>query len=228
MRQWRHHRPGYDRSRQDFEEGEAVMKPINAPWKSNRPRRCVKSSSGQSLVEFAMTLPLFLLMVLGVIEVSYALYDQHIITRLSREGSNLISRDTTLQDAGTAMISVASPPVNFQGNGSKLIFSAIRRATSGRNAGQPILYQRYEIGGLAAQSLLTTRGTGAFGGPPDFVALDPNNDVALQITNLPSSVALSNSGLIFLTEVYNTHALISPFEKFGLRLPATLYSSAYF
>ena len=61
------------------------------------------AASGQSLVEFAIILPLVLLIVLGVVEVGYALLDQHVVTKLTREGSNLISRDTTLQDAATAM-----------------------------------------------------------------------------------------------------------------------------
>ena len=36
---------------------------------------------------------------LGVVETSYGLLDQHVVTKLTREGSNLISRDTSLQDA---------------------------------------------------------------------------------------------------------------------------------
>ena len=45
-------------------------------------------------------MPLVLVLVLGVIEVGYALLDQHVVTKLTREGSNLISRDTSLADAG--------------------------------------------------------------------------------------------------------------------------------
>ena len=51
------------------------------------------------------------MLVLGVVEVSYALLDQHVVTKLTREGSNLISRDTSLQDAATAMRSMSSRPV---------------------------------------------------------------------------------------------------------------------
>ena len=88
-------------------------------------------SSGQSLLEFAVILPLVLLLVLGVIEVGYALLDQHVVTRLTREGSNLISRDTSLADAATAMKTMSSRPVNFA-NGSRLIFSVLRQgATTG-------------------------------------------------------------------------------------------------
>ena len=59
----------------------------------------MRSARGQSIVEFAIILPFLLLIVLGVVETSYALLDQHVVTKLAREGSNLISRDTSLTQA---------------------------------------------------------------------------------------------------------------------------------
>ena len=64
-------------------------------------------------------LPLVLVIVLGVVEIGYALLDQHVVTKLTREGSNLISRDTTLQDAATAMRDMSSRPVDFDQRHSK-------------------------------------------------------------------------------------------------------------
>ena len=63
--------------------------------------RRLLDARGQSLVEFAFLMPLILVVALGVIEFGYALLDQHVVTKLTREGSNLISRDTTLEDAIT-------------------------------------------------------------------------------------------------------------------------------
>ena len=66
--------------------------------------RIVRSSSaGQSIVEFALVLPFLVVLVLGLTELGYALLDSHIVTKLTRESSNLISRDSSLQDAATAM-----------------------------------------------------------------------------------------------------------------------------
>ena len=88
--------------------------------------------SGQTLLEFALVVPLVLLLVLGVVEVGYALLDQHVVTKLTREGSNLISRDTSLADAATAMRSMSSRPVNFNDGSSKVIFSVVKKvATAG-------------------------------------------------------------------------------------------------
>ena len=135
--------------------------------------RTLGDSSGQSLVEFAIVLPLVLLLVLGVVEVGYALLDQQVVTKLTREGSNLISRDTTLEDAATALRTMTSRPVDFA-NGSLMIFSVLRRgATTGTaNYNQIILYQRYVFGNDTGTSKLITAGGGSFDGAPDYEAFN--------------------------------------------------------
>lgn len=47
----------------------------------------VSGSAGQSLVEFALVLPVFLLIVLGVIEVSRAVWQENTLAYAAREGS---------------------------------------------------------------------------------------------------------------------------------------------
>ena len=69
--------------------------------------RRLKDARGQSIVEIPILMPLALTVALGVIEFGYALLDQHVITKLTREGSNLISRDSTLEDAATALRSMS-------------------------------------------------------------------------------------------------------------------------
>ncbi len=193
-----------------------------------RTRR-LSSSSGQSIVEMALVLPLALVMVLGVIEVGYALLDQHVITKLTREGSNLISRDVTLLDAGAAMQTMVTRPVDFT-NGSRLIFSVLKKVstTGSVNFDQIILYQRYEVGTLAATSTLQTAGIGAFGSAPEFTAINSDNDTRLRITNLPANLDIVRGGLLYVTEVYTQHPLITPLDRFGITVPATLHSIAYF
>ena len=108
--------------------------------------RRFRSMSGQSLIEFSIVLPLIVVVALGVVEVSYALLDQHIVTKLTREGSNLISRNTSLGDAATAMRTMSSRPVNLD-DGSRLIFSVIRNVPTigAANYNQAILSQRYWV-----------------------------------------------------------------------------------
>ena len=106
--------------------------------------RRLLDARGQSIVEFAFLSPLILVVALGVIEFGYALLDQHVVTKLTREGSNLISRDTTIDDAITAMRSMSTRPVDFTTR-SRVIFSVLKGATTNTaNYDRVILYQRAE------------------------------------------------------------------------------------
>jgi uncharacterized protein (UPF0333 family) len=187
-----------------------------------------RDARGQSLLEFALVLPLILVVILGVIEVSYALLDQHVVTKLSREGSNMISRDASLLDAANAMKNMSSGPVNFA-TSSTLILSVIKMVnTAGAgNFNQAVLYQRYQVGAIAASSTLLTAGAGAFGGAPDYLAANSDNDGNLRLLNLPANLMVPG-GLLYVTEIYSTHPLITPFDKLGIQVPQTLYSIAYF
>jgi hypothetical protein len=187
-----------------------------------------RGERGQSMVEMAIVLPLLIVVVLGVVEVSYALMDQHVVTKLTREGSNLISRDTTLPDAAVVLKSMSGRPVNFDTH-SKVVFSVIRKgATSGTaNFGQDILYQRLEYGALGATSVLQTKG-GAVFGPPDYQATNADSNTGLQLNGLPAGLVVGSGSMVYVTEVWTKHELITPFDKFGVKVPDILYSIAYF
>lgn len=197
---------------------------------AGRLGRTAADSSGQSIIEMALIMPLFLTIVLGVVEVGYALADQHVVTRLTREGSNLISRDTSIQDATTAIRRMTSPPVNFDNGTSKVIFSVLKRGetTGTANFDAIFLYQRYQYGSYGALSKLSTRGSGSFGGAPNYEAVNSDNNTGLQVTNVPASLIGVRGGLIYVTEIYTRHSLITPLDRFGVNVPETLYSIAYF
>ncbi len=188
------------------------------------------SSSGQSLVELALVMPLSCVLVLGIVETGYALLDQHKVTSLSREGSNLISRETTLQDAATALSTMSTSPVNFS-SGSKVIFSVLKKVGTigAANYNRVVVYQRHVYGDLsvAGTSALATPG-GSFGPAPEFQAVNSDNDTNLRVTTLPANLTMITGGLMYVTEVYTTHTLLTPVDRFGLTIPSGLYSIAYF
>ena len=190
----------------------------------------MRNERGQSLVEFALLLPILLVLSLGVSEMGYALLDQHVVTKLTREGSNLISRDTTIQDAETALTGMASRPVNFAG-GSKVIFSVLKNVgtVGAANYNQVVLYQRHSYGSVpfSSPSALTASG-GSFGGAPDYQAANSDNDTSLRVSGLPNSVAVPLGGMLYVTEIYSSHTLLTPLANFGISLPTQLYSIAYF
>jgi TadE-like protein len=190
-------------------------------------RRIASGDSGQTLIEFALVTPFLLLAVMGVVEVSYVLLDQHVVSKLSREGSNLISRDTSLFDAGAALRSMTSRPVNFNDGSSKVIFSVVKKVANptAANNNKAVLYQRYELGSYAATSKLNNSG-GAFGPSPEYVAVNSDGDSRLVVTNVPSTMAAGD--MLYITEIYSRHPLITPFNRLGVQMPSTLYSIAYF
>jgi Flp pilus assembly protein TadG len=190
----------------------------------------VRGARGQSLLEFALVLPLLLVLGLGVVEFGYLLLDQHVVTKLTREGSNLISRNTTLEDAIDAIQSMSAKPVNFDSH-SRVIFSVLKKGarTGTVNYDQVYLYQRVEYGTLTGvASKLTTLGSGSFSGAPDFQAVNPDTTAGLQVTNLPDTLIAPLGGTLYVTEVYTTHETLTPLSEFGIDVPTTLYSIAYF
>ena len=70
---------------------------------SRLPVHRINDSRGQSILEMTLVLPFLLMLALGTVEISFGMLDQHIVTKLTREGSNLISRNTTFEQAATAM-----------------------------------------------------------------------------------------------------------------------------
>jgi Flp pilus assembly protein TadG len=187
-----------------------------------------RGERGQTLVELAFLLPMLAVLAMGVVELSYALLDEHVVTRLSREGSNLTSRDTALLDAANALKSMASAPVDFTTRSTVILSVITRVATTGAaNYGKDVLYQRYQYGAIAATSALHTRGSVSIGGGPDFKAANPDTDTNLQLTNLPANL-LTTGGMLYVTEVFSTHTLLTPLDALGVPVPTTLYSIAYF
>src|SRR5688572_26242905 len=175
-------------------------------------------------------MPLILVVALGVIEFAYALLDQHVVTKLTREGSNLISRDTTIGDAVTVMQNMSTRPVDF-GTRSRVIFSVLKKgsSTGTANYDQVILYQRYEYGAsVGGGSALQMRGSGSFGAAPNYIAANSDSNTGLQISNLPAYLDVTRGGLVYVTEIYTAHTLLTPLDRFGVTVPNTLYSIAYF
>jgi Flp pilus assembly protein TadG len=65
-----------------------------------RLRRSVHNRPGQGLVEFALLLPILLLMLMGIIEFARAWNIRHVVTDAAREGArNLVVRDMTAAEA---------------------------------------------------------------------------------------------------------------------------------
>ena len=195
----------------------------------SRFRRRLLDASGQSMVEMAVIAPFLVVVALGVVELSYGLFDQHVVTKMTREGSNLISRDSTLDEAATTLQNISTGPIDFTSR-SQVIFSVLKMVSivGATNYNHVILYQRLQKGiSLGSSQFSCSCSSSDFGPAPDYVGNNSDNNGNLQVTGLPAG-SLSLGGFLYITEIYSKHDLITPFNKFGFTVPNTLYSIAYF
>ena len=97
-------------------------------------------ASGQSLVEFAMVLPIIVLLIAGFIEIGRAVFAYNGLTNAAREGArlaavnqdvNLIKQRVQTMTFGTSITNLASPTfVRFFQEGPTLSPVTITRARS--------------------------------------------------------------------------------------------------
>jgi hypothetical protein len=77
--------------------------------------------AGIAAVEFALVLPILLLLLLGVIDAARALQANIIVVNISREGANLVARGGTQLETGSQDIIYAlmasAPPLNVNSQG---------------------------------------------------------------------------------------------------------------
>ena len=84
--------------------------------------RIVAAESGQAAMEFALIATLMLVIFSMVIDFSRAIHDVQVMAGLSRQGSNLASRGTSLSDSAAAVIAGDSA-MNLNSNGEVIITS---------------------------------------------------------------------------------------------------------
>ena len=182
-----------------------------------------KHEAGQALFEFGVTLPILMALVLGVIEFGYALFQVQLVTSMAREGSNLIARQVTIDDAEAAL-GAMSGLVRFDANSTR-IFSVVRLGVGGANNNVPIIVQRHSVGAFAASSVLGDPPQSAYQGSPDYTAYEPDIDDSIRVSGvLPNGLTLTPGESVYVTEVFTQRTSIVPF----LPLPATLRAAAYF
>jgi Flp pilus assembly protein TadG len=76
------------------------------PARKNLMKRIPGSEKGAAIVEFAIILPLLLIITFGIIEFGIFLFNKQVITNASREGARagIVARSPRLQDFGTPSI----------------------------------------------------------------------------------------------------------------------------
>lgn len=113
---------------------------------------------GASMIEFALVLPLLLILVFGIVEFSVALYDKAVITNASREAARtgVIFRTPALTDAQIAQVAIdASAPHLITLGGAASPQASISKPAGG-TAGNPLTVTvTYDFTGLLLGNMLS-------------------------------------------------------------------------
>lgn len=169
-----------------------------------RPRKRGNGERGQALLELVPVVALMLALAFGVIETSYAIWQLQVITALSREGSNLASRNTPLATAAATVINDGLVLKSADSGQMDVIVTAVQNQN-----GAFIITGQAANGSLSATSRI---GNGT-------------NSKA----TLPAGSTIPLNGSVYITEVFSKYSSITPLGAvMKIKMPATLYDVAYF
>jgi Flp pilus assembly protein TadG len=155
------------------------------------------------MLEFALVLSVLITLVFGLIDFSRAISIKQVLTNLSREGSNLASRGTSLTNALKAVIAGATP-LNINTSG-RVYISAVTNV-----GGAFVVTDQVTQGGISASSKV-----GQVGG----VATLPTTATAFP----------QPTQTVYVTEVFYLYSASTPIATFAnLVMPSQLYDVAYF
>jgi Flp pilus assembly protein TadG len=181
---------------------------------SKLPKRHARSERGQAILEFAPVALLLLTMTFAVIDFGYYIWQNQVIIGLSREGSNLASRDTTLPGAAAAVIADATTMhLNLLSNGKVIV-------TSVQNTGTPAV-PAYVITGqyVSSGTFNATSKVGTYSATTPKKATIPAYTPAIP----------QPGATLFITEIYCSFSGITPLTHFvKYTMPTQMYDVAYF
>jgi len=166
----------------------------------------LEDERGAALIELAICLPLLLILVFGLIDFSQIIFDNQVMSGLSRQGSDLASRGTTLTNTVSALvIQGASLNIGMQG---RIIVTEVANDVNGN---PQIVDQVESPTGISV--------TSAVGSGIGNRASMPSS----------ASTVLNAGQTLYVTEVFYSYIPMTPIG--GLlktSLISTLYDVAYF
>ncbi len=171
-------------------------------WRTLRGlARLSRSDSGQGIAEFALTIPMILVILLGMVEFSNA-YDRiHGLASLSREGANIAARGTALSEVLTTVMANGET-LNMQATGGAIVSRLVVKQ------GQPTVMAQIATDGYEEKSQLV------------------NNDVAAEWI---AKAGFAEGSTHYSVEVFLTYQPVTPLAGlYEAVAPPVLYERAVF
>jgi Flp pilus assembly protein TadG len=183
-----------------------------------RPRKLAGKERGQAILEFIPVSLFMLTLAFAIIDFSYLIWQWQVITSLTREGSNLASRDDTLAVAAAAVVNDGKA-LNLNSANGKVIITTVQNTAAGLNSGTAtasnfVITGQYSLGSYQASSKLGTyTGSGT-----------PAATLTAQSPPVPQPGAT-----VFITEIFYKYTPITPLGALvKYTMPTELYDVAYF
>jgi hypothetical protein len=114
-----------------------------------------RSRAGQAIIEFALALPIFLIVLVGLAELGLYLSRQLVLVGLSREAAGVLSRGSTFDETFDAILN-ADGDLELSSSEGKIILTEIALSPSGT----PMITRQVARGGLSRASGFGTLPTG--------------------------------------------------------------------
>jgi len=175
-----------------------------------RPRlRCkLGQLKGQSVIELALILPVLVLLMLGLVDLSRAIQAYNIIANMSREGANLALRTSSFADPQDIMNSLASTaqPLAMSSKGM-MYMTEVRGVVGGDAAVVPVIRSKIA---WKNRSVPSSR-------------VDEDS-----VSRILKDLDLNNGDRVYIFEVfYKYDSLFNPSGRYGALSPQ-LHSIAIF
>jgi hypothetical protein len=113
-----------------------------------------RGSRGTAIIEFALVLPLLLIIVMGTVDFGHLIQTRLIMTNLSREGASIASRQETLDPSLTNMLVASASPLDMAGVDGRIFMTRIKAGTDVDNP-KPTIETQVNRGGLVTTSRIS-------------------------------------------------------------------------
>jgi len=164
--------------------------------------RLLRSDSGQGVAEFALALPVILVILLGMVEFSHAYDRVHGLAGLSREGANIAARGSALSEV-LATVVANGETLDMTGKGGAIVSRVVVEG------GQPVVMSQVSSVGYDGDSRLNAADSTA----SDWIAL----------------AGFAEGSTHYAVEVFLIYEPVTPLAQlFGAVVPSMLYERAVF
>jgi Flp pilus assembly protein TadG len=161
---------------------------------------------GTALIEFALVLPILIILLLVTVDFGRLIQARLIISNVSREGGSIAARQTTVDTSLTTLLKESGKPLNLIGADGKIVITRINAGTSAGSA-NPTIATQISRGTLARSSSI------AAGNANLGLTAAIYNHLKFVVSATPPVRATSDIAEVTVVEVFYKYRPITPFPR---------------